>query len=130
MDKLAVLSGSVVTAATSTFAVMRVGTPEAVVAALFLAGAFTGAVSRTYQSEFLDAWTAGSIGFALAVTAISFGLGGIADANELYGTIYNFGLVVWVAAVAFSPVPALVAAAGGGFGARVQYAVRRLVERA
>ena len=124
MDKLAVLGGSAVAATTVTLAIVGVGTPEAVAAALLLSGVLTGAASRSFQSEFLDAFAAGTLGFAVAVTLVSFGFGGIRGANELFGTIYNFGVLVYVAALGFSPVPGLCAAIGGSVGARLQYAVR------
>lgn len=130
MDRLAVLGGSGVAATTVTLAVLEGGTPEAVAGALLLAGVLTGAASRSFQSEFMDAWAAGTAGFALSVTIVALGFGGIGAANALFGSMYNWGVVVYVAAVAFSPVPGLCAAVGGGVGARLQYAVRDRVDGA
>ena len=84
----------------------------------------TGAASRSFQSEFLDAFAAGTLGFAVAVTVVSFGFGGVGAANDIYGSRYNFGVLLYLAAVAFSPLPGLCAALGGGVGARLRYAVR------
>jgi len=123
MDRAVVLGGSALAATAVTLAIVDVGTPGGVAAALLLAGVLTGAGSRSFQSEFLDAFAAGTLGFAVAVTVVSFGLGGVDAANDLYGTIYNYGVLVYLAAVAFSPVPGLCAALGGGVGARVRYAV-------
>ena len=124
MDRLVVLGGSGVAATTVTVGIMTAGTPEAVAAALLLSGVLTGAGSRSFQSEFLDAFAAGTFGFAVAVTLVSFGFGGVRAANALLGSSYNFGVLVYVASLGFSPIPGLCAAIGGSAGARLQYAVR------
>jgi hypothetical protein len=125
-----VVGGSAVTAPTVALAVMRIGTPEAVVGALLLAGVLTGAASRSFQSEFVDAWAAGVLGFILSVTLVAFGFGGLAEANNIAGTMYNLGALVYVGLIGFSPVVGLVAAVGGGAGAKRQYVVRECVDGA
>ena len=130
MDKLAVTAGSAVTTTTVSLAVLEVGTPEAVVGALVLAGVLTGAMSRSFQSEFMDAWAAGTFGVALAVTLVAFGFGGLAEANDIIGSRYNWGVLVYVGMIGFSPVAGLCSAVGGGLGAKLQYAVRDRVEGA
>jgi len=62
VDRLAILGGTSVAATTVAVAVTRVGTPEAVFGALLLAGVVTGVASRTFQSECLDAFDAGTSG--------------------------------------------------------------------
>ncbi|MFC3478612.1 hypothetical protein [Halobacterium litoreum] len=124
MDRLAVLGGTAAGATAITVAIVRFGTPEAVLGALLVTGVLTGSVSRRFQSEFLDAFAAGALAWAVAVTVVAFGFDGMAAANEFSRSILNVGLLMYLAAVAFSPLPGLCAAAGGGVGARVQYAVR------
>jgi hypothetical protein len=123
MDRAVVAGGTVAAAAALTVALLESGTPEAVGLALFLAGAVVGAASRSFQSEFLDAYASGALGFALAVTAVAWVFDGVSAANAFYGAPYNLGLLPWLAGVAFSPVPALVAGAGGEVGARFRYRV-------
>ncbi|SEW03115.1 hypothetical protein [Halobacterium jilantaiense] len=124
MDRLAILAGGAVGAATVTAAVTRAGTPEAVAVALLATGVWTGAVSRSFQSEFLDAFFAGALGWALAVTLVAFAFGGTSTANELSQSVVDVGLLAYLSALGFSVVPGLCAAAGGGAGARIQYVVR------
>ncbi|MFB6270427.1 MAG: hypothetical protein ABEH83_10810 [Halobacterium sp.] len=130
MDRLAVAGGTVVTAATVTLAVLRAGTPEVVVLALIAAGALTGAASRSFQSEFLDAFAAGAFGFAAAVTVLAWGFGGADAATRFAGRTYNAGILVYLGALTFAPVPGLCAALGGGVGARVRRTVGDAAGRA
>lgn len=123
MDRLAVTAGAVVSGTTGTVAILRVGTPEAVLAAMLLAGVLTGAGSRAFQSEFRDAFFAGVLGFAGAVTLVAFPYGGLRRVNGLVGGRYNVGLLVWLGALGFSLVPGLVSAVGGEAGARLRRAV-------
>ena len=124
MDRLAVLGGGVAGALAVTAAIASIGTPEAVLVALVATGTATGACSRSFQSEFRDAFFAGALAWALAVTGIAFGFGGVDAASVTIGENYNAGVLVYVAALGFSVVPGLCAAAGGGLGARLQYTVR------
>jgi len=124
MDRVAVLGGALLGSATIVAAIAWFGTPEAVLGALVVAGAATGAVSRRFQSEFLDAFAAGALAWVVAVTAVAFGFDGMRAANELSRSVLNVGLLMYLAAVAFAPIPGMCAAAGGGLGARVRYAVR------
>jgi hypothetical protein len=123
MDTPVTLGGAAVAAVAVTAALLESGTPETVALALFVAGAVVGATSRSFQSEFLDAYATGALGFALAATAVAWLFDGIGAANALYGEPYNLGLFPWLAGVAFAPVAALVAAAGGEVGARCRYRV-------
>lgn len=124
MDKVAVLAGGAVGASAVTAAIARVGTPEAVAVALLAGGAVTGAISRSFQSEFRDAFFAGALSWAVAVTFVTFAFGGAGTANALTHRTVDVGLLTYLSALGFSVVPGLCAAAGGGVGARFRYAAR------
>lgn len=117
MDRVAVGVGSAVAALAVLAAFLTSGTPEATVLALLAAGALTGAISANFQSEFLDAWAACTLGTAVAVVVLFVPLGATGAVNRITGNTYNFGVVVLVGAVAFTPVAGLFGALGGRYGA-------------
>ncbi|MFB6071692.1 MAG: hypothetical protein ABEJ88_01855 [Halobacterium sp.] len=126
MDRLGILGGSAVTATTVTVPIVRTGAPEAVVTAVAVAGVLTGAASRNFQSEFVDAFAAGTVGFFAAVTLVALGYAGNAEVNEVVGSQYNVGVLVYLRSLGFSVVAGLVAAVGGGVGAGLRYAASDL----
>jgi hypothetical protein len=117
MDRVAVGAGSLVAALALLAALIGSGTPEAAILSLVGAGALTGAASRNFQSELLDGWAACTLGTVLAVVVLFGVLGATGAVNRITGNTYNFGIVVFFGAVAFSPVAGLLGAFGGRYGA-------------
>lgn len=129
MDRVAVGAGSLVAALALLAALAASGTPEAAILALVVAGALTGALSRNFQSEFLDGWAACTLGTTLAVVVLFGVLGGAGAVNRITGNTYNYGVVAVFGAVAFSPVAGLFGALGGRYGALLRRRLGTVRER-
>jgi hypothetical protein len=129
MDRVAVAAGTLVATLGLLASFVASGTPEAAILALLVAGALTGAVSRNFQSEFLDGWAACTLGTTLAVAALFGVLGAVDAVNRVMGNAYNFGIVAFFGAVALSPVAGLFGALGGRYGALLRRRLGTVRER-
>jgi hypothetical protein len=129
MDRAAVAVGTTAgaTALVASFVVSP--TPEAAVLSVLAAGGLTGALSDNFQSEFLDAWAACTLGTGIAVVALFGPLGAAGTVNELTGNTYNIGLVATLGMVATAPVVGLIGAFAGRYGALLRRRLARTTQR-